>query len=90
MSQQGLQRTQQLLQVIGAQLPSIAQASAMLTASDLRAFVYGTLQRSGVEITQALPPVVNALVELIEPIADPPLQAATPACLPVDDAIADT
>ena len=86
MSQQGLQRTQQLLQVIGAQLPSIAQAVDMLTESMVRGFVVGVLQRSGVEITPNVGAVVNALVALAEPRRDPALAPAPP----VNDRIADT
>jgi hypothetical protein len=92
MSQQGLQRTQQLLQVIGAQLPSIAQASTMLCANDLREFVYGTVQRSGTQFTREVIPALNALIDLIEPIPNPePPQAPPDTCLPpLDDRIADT
>jgi hypothetical protein len=85
MSAQGLQRTQQVLQVIGTQLPSIAQAVNMLTESMVRGFVVGALQNSGVEITPNVGAVVNALVALAEPRRDPALVPA-----PVDDRIADT
>jgi hypothetical protein len=65
MSQQGLQRASQLLQVIGTQLPSIAQASEMNV--DLRQFIYGALLRSGVQPTSEIESFVSALVELIGP-----------------------
>lgn len=66
MSVQGLQRTQQLLNVIGQQLPSIAEASETHGIS-IRGFMVGTLTRSGVTVTPDVNEVVVALAALIGP-----------------------
>ena len=80
MSQQGLARTQQLLQVIGQQLPSIAQASET-PGIDLLSFVYGTLIRCGLQPANDLIRFVSAVVGVI----DPPQNSAPAAAQTVDD-----
>ena len=66
MSQSGLQRTQQLLQVIGTQLPSIAQASEV-PGLNLSQFIQGAIARSGVQFHQDALPLITALTHLIGP-----------------------
>ena len=84
MSQQGLARTQQLLQVIGAQLPSIAQASET-PGLELRGFIHGALHRSGIPFDNSIATVVLGLVQLIGP-----QEEASQPSPPLDDRIADT
>ena len=86
MSQQGLARTQQLLQVIGAQLPSIAQASET-PGIDIAQFIHGAVMRSGVQYFDGLGRFIHSLAECIGP-ATP--QATPDGPPPLDDRIADT
>jgi hypothetical protein len=86
MSVQGLQRTQQLLQVIGTQLPSIAQASET-PALNLEAFIIGAVIRSGVQVDKNVSDFIVDLANLIGAPSDLP---PPPTRAPLDDRIADT
>ena len=81
MSAQGLQRTQQVLNVIGQQLPSIAQASET-EGINLAQFIHGALTRSGVQLFPEVAAFVSGLVVMI---GTPTVQKIGGAELPVMD-----
>jgi hypothetical protein len=78
MSQQGIQRTAQLLQLIQQQFPAIAQA-AETPGVELTEFLYGTFTRSGIQPTAEVWTMIQTLVTLIGPRDTKPETVATVA-----------
>lgn len=73
MSVAGLQRTQQALNAIGRNFEGICQAAEM-PGVDLQQFLFGTLQRAGIQPTAEMWTFIAALTGMIGP--------AGPATLP--------
>jgi hypothetical protein len=71
-SQQGIARTQHLLNLVGQQFPSIVQA-AETHGVDLTQFCYGLFVRSGVQPTAEVWTFIAALNGLIGPKDAPPV-----------------
>jgi hypothetical protein len=82
LSQQSLQKTQQVLNLVGQQLPAIFQA-ANTPGLDLRTFVSGTIFRGGVAIDAHVAEFVAGLCVLMADLPQPAPQV-------VDDPIAQT
>lgn len=80
MSQQGLQKVQQVLQILGTQLPSIAQAHDTPGIVNLFSFLAGVVQRHGVPLDEPIANLLGALTVLIGEL--PQIPAPPPDYLP--------
>jgi hypothetical protein len=85
LSQQSLQKTQQVLNLVGQQLPAIFQAASTrkLDAQDIHEFVCGTIFRGGVSVDPKVSAYVSGLCGMM-------IDEPQPAPQIVDDPIAET